>query len=81
MRAPLAEELSETSRHLFAAGLTMSLAALTVQRWFAPPVQVHSWILAPSAVELPVTSRHLPSARTVLSVPTVHCWAPVPLQS
>ena len=59
----------------------MSRAAETVHFWFAPPVQSHSWSLAPSAVELPVTSRHLPRARIVPSEPTVHCWAAVPLQS
>ncbi len=80
-RAPLAEELSVTSRHLFAWGLTMSWAAVTVHFWLAPPVQDHSCTLAPSAVEFPVTSRHLPRARTVPSPPTVHCWAAVPLQS
>jgi hypothetical protein len=77
----LAEVLPVTSRHLLAAGLTMSFAALTVHCWLALPPHVHSWSWAPLAVELPVMSRHLPRALMVPSEPTVHCWAAVPLQS
>ena len=37
-------------------------------------------LLGTGAVAPPLTSRHLPSAWIVLLDPTVHCWAPVPLQ-
>ena len=43
------------------------------------PLQVHSWILVPSAVPAPETSRHLPSARKVLSSPMVQRWAALEL--
>jgi len=59
----------------------MSFAEETAHFWFGPPAQSHNWTVEPSAVPLPVTSRHLPSARIVPSEPTVHCWAAVPLQS
>ena len=54
--------------------------AVRVHCWLAPPLQVYCSMSPPSAVEAPVTSRHLPNARTVPSAAIVQLWAPVPLQ-
>src|ERR1041384_1300247 len=51
--------------------------------WLLCPVQFHSSILAPSAVDPPVTSRQSPDCAPVI-VPfalRVHCWLAPPLQS
>src|SRR5690348_11742004 len=80
-RVPLAELTPVASRQRFEAGFTMSCAPVTVHRWAPVPLQSHNWIGVPLAVPAEVTSMHLPSARIVPSVPTVHCCAPVPLQS
>src|SRR5882672_7974989 len=80
-RVPLVELLPVASRHLFAAGLTMSFAAVTVHCCAPVPLQSHNWIFVPSAVPAEVMSKHLPSAWIVPSELTDHCWAPVPLQS
>ena len=59
----------------------VGFAALTTHCWLGPPWQSQIWSAEPSVTPSPVMSRHLPSARTVPSLPNVHCCAPVPLQS
>ncbi len=81
-RVPFADVLPVTSRHLLAAVFTTSpVPALYDHCWAAVPLQSYNCTFAPSAVEADVTSRHLPNARTVPSVPTVHCCAVEELQS
>jgi len=43
-------------------------------------LQSQSWIAVPLVMLPPVTSRHLPSTRTVPLEATVNCWAAAPLQ-
>jgi hypothetical protein len=52
-----------------------------VHFWLAAVPQVQICNLVPSAELGPVASRHLPSDDSVPPLPTVHCWAAVPLQS
>src|SRR6185437_8011209 len=54
----------------------------TVHRWLAPPVQDQICSGVPSADDGPVASRHLPDGGfTSCPLLTLHCCAPVPLQS
>ncbi len=64
---------------MFEPALTSELLAPADQFWAAVPLQVQSWIFVPSAVPPPLTSRHLPSARSVDPVRVQLCDA-VPLQ-
>src|ERR1700722_5649758 len=52
---------------------------LVLHRWFAPPVQLQSWILTPLAVPFADASRQSPLCRMVPLLMTCHCWFADPL--
>src|SRR6266545_4222076 len=78
---PLAVLLAGSSRQRPDCGLSRVRLVCARQTWAPVPLQSHSWTRVPLVVPPPLTSRHLLSARSVPSVPTVHTWALVPLQS
>src|SRR6266498_3072915 len=78
---PLAVLLAGSSRQRPDCGLSRVRLVCARQTWAPVPLQSHSWTRVPLVVPPPLTSRHLLSARSVPSVPTVHRWALVPLQS
>src|SRR4051812_18488727 len=78
---PLVELLPGTSRHFPDCGFRSAPLAWRCHTWFAPLLQLQSRTFVPSAVPLPATSMHLPSARSVPAASAVHFWPALPLQS
>src|ERR1700751_1501056 len=83
---PFAVESAGSARHRPEFGLisppAISRVVVIFHCWpLSPDRHDHSWILVPLAVPPPVTSRHLPSTRTVPPGSTVQFWAAPPLQA
>lgn len=77
---PLVVLLPGSARHLPECGLTSEPLVPVFQTSPVALPQVRSWTLVLLAVPSEVTSRHLPSTLTVLSVPMLSCWPVPPVQ-